>query len=39
MSWIIAPSTGAITTAPARISRLHLPEKIFSAIVAPMLNR
>jgi hypothetical protein len=30
MSWIMAASTGDITTSPARISRLHPREKIFS---------
>ena len=36
MSWIIAASTGAITTSPARTGLPHFIENIFSAIVAAM---
>jgi hypothetical protein len=39
MSWIIAASTGAITTSPAVTSFLHLDENIFSTMVDPMANR
>ncbi len=37
MSWIIAASTGAITTSPARTVRPHFIENIFSAIVAAII--
>src|SRR5208337_1371902 len=37
MSWIIAPSRGAMTTSPALISLPHFFENIFSTIVAAIL--